>query len=195
MKKKLLSLALLVILFSLMALGSTAYFTYEGRATNVITTGAVLMDLKEVQIKDGVETPYPGPITNVMPGRSVSKIPYVEAEEGTQPFYTRVKVDTAVTRSDGTAASADDVARYFLLNYDTEHWAQGADGWWYYLGQLEAGQRAALFTQVTFAPELPNAYQSCQVVITVIAQATQVKNNPVPNGDYTAIVGWSEEAQ
>ena len=194
MKKKLLSLALLTILLSLMALGSAAYFTYEGRATNVITTGAVIMELNEVQLINGEELPYPkGPITGVMPGRAVSKIPYVEAMQGTQPFYTRVKINMTATLADGPLVSDADAARYFLLNYDSENRTQGADGWWYYLGQLEAGQRAALFTQVSFAPELPNSYQNCRVVIDVIARATQVKNNPIPEGGYTAIVGWPEE--
>ena len=57
MKKKLLSLALLTILLSLMALGSAAYFTYEGRATNVITTGAVNFELEEMQLVNSREEP------------------------------------------------------------------------------------------------------------------------------------------
>ena len=196
MKKKLISLALLVILLSLMALGSTAYFTYEGRATNVITTGAVVMELEEMQLVDGVEIPYPkGPITSVMPGRTISKIPYVVAGADTQPFYTRMQVNTIVTLADGTPVDTAEADRYFQLNYDTENWEQSSDGWWYYLGQLDAGQRVALFTQVTIAPELPNAYQNCRVVIDVTAQATQVKNNPVHDGDYTVIMGWPEDTK
>lgn len=196
MKKKLLALALMTIFVSLLALGSAAYFTAEGRATNVITTGAVEMDLQEMQLKDGEEVPYPDEIiTGVMPCQTVSKIPYVVGLENTQPFYTRVKVDIKVTAADGTTEMD---AKYVTLDYDTENWVQGTDGWWYYQGQVNAGDKVALFTEVAFDGKMPNEYQSCTVEIAVVAQAVQVKNNPVPvdansNPDYTAIVGWSVE--
>ena len=197
MKKKLLSLALMTIFVSLMALGSAAYFTAEGRATNVITTGMVEMELQEMQLKDGEEVPYPNKkITGVMPCQTVSKIPYVVGMENSQPFYTRVKVDVTVTAADG-ATEMDN--KYIALNYDTINWVQGSDGWWYYQDQMTAGDKVALFTEAAFDAKMPNEYQSCTVEIDVIAQAVQVKNNIVPvdaNGipDYTAIVGWPVEA-
>ncbi len=196
MKKKLLSLALMTIFISLMALGSAAYFTAEGRATNIITTGAVEMSLQEMQVVGEEEIPYPDEkITGVMPGRTVSKIPYVVGEEGTQPFYTRVKVDTTITLADGTEPETN---KYVTLNYNEDNWVEGADGWWYYQGTVEANDRVALFTEVAFNPKMPNTYQDCEVVIKVTAQAVQVKNNPVPvaesgEPDYTAILGWSVE--
>ena len=193
MKKKMLSLALMTIFISLMALGSAAYFTVEGRATNIITTGTVDMKLEEMQLVGKEEVPYPTKtITGVMPSQKVSKIPYIVGVEGTQPFYTRVKVDVTVLVEEKVDEAG---LKYILINYDTENWEQGADGWWYYKGEVEAKDRVALFTEVTFAPEMPNEYQNCTVTIDVSAQATQVKNNPVPvdeNGesDFTAIVGW-----
>lgn len=194
MKKKLLSLALLTILLSLMALGSAAYFTYEGRATNVITTGAVNFELEEKQLINGKEEPYPTEqyITGVMPGRTVSKIPYVVAAPETQPFYTRVRADIQVTLADNTQPPEAEILRYVHLNYDDKNWVEGADGWWYYRGTVSRNEKVALFTEVTFAPEIPNAYQGCRVVVDVYAQATQVKNNPIPQEGYTAIVGWPE---
>ena len=191
MKKKMLSLALMTIFISLMALGSAAYFTVEGRATNIITTGTVDMELKELQLVGEEEVPYPEDktITGVMPSQKVSKIPYIVGVEGTQPFYTRVKVDITVLVEE----KVDEVGlKYILPNYDKTNWEQGADGWWYYKGEVEAKDRVALFTEVTFAPEMPNEYQNCTVTIDVSAQATQVKNNPVPEAGYTAIVGWPE---
>ena len=47
MKKKILVLALAAVFVSLLALGSAAYFTVEGRATNIITTGTVSLSLDE----------------------------------------------------------------------------------------------------------------------------------------------------
>ena len=194
MKKKILVLALAAVFVSLLALGSAAYFTVEGRASNIITTGKVDMALHEMQLVPGadgqlVEDEYPDqPITGVMPGRTVSKIPYVVGQEGTQPFYTRVKVSVNVTSAEKEPLDA----RYITLNYDETNWEQGADGWWYYRGEIGPGNRAALFTQVTFDPAMDNTYQNCSVQIDVSAQAVQAKNNPVPADGYTAITGWPE---
>lgn len=198
MKKKILVLALTAVFLSLTALGSAAYFTAEGRATNVITTGKVDMALNEMQQVPGtdgelVEEDYPeDTITGVMPGRKISKIPYVVGLEDTQPFYTRVWVEITIALADGTQPETNE---YITLNYDKENWVKGEDGWWYYQGIIGDGDRKALFTEVAFDPTMPNDYQNCTVEIDVSAQATQVKNNPVPkdaqgNADYTAIQGW-----
>ena len=193
MKKKILTLALTTVFISLMALGSAAYFTVEGRATNVITTGAVEMTLQEMQLVEGEEVPYPeDTITGVMPGRTVSKIPYVVGEEATQPFYTRVKAVLTITLADGTVPETNE---YVFPNYDRENWILGEDGWWYYKGQVKAGDKVALFTEVAFAETMPNDYQDCTVEIDISAQAVQVKNNPVPEAGYTAIPGWPAEIE
>lgn len=193
MKKKILTLALTTVFLSLMALGSAAYFTAEGRATNVITTGAVEMSLQEMQLVEGEEVPYPeDTITGVMPGRTVSKIPYVVGEEATQPFYTRVKAQLTITLADGKVAETNE---YVAPNYDEENWSLGEDGWWYYQGQVKAGDKVALFTEVAFAETMPNEYQDCTVEIDISAQAVQVKNNPVPEAGYTAIPGWPAEIE
>lgn len=193
MKKKILTLALTTVFLSLMALGSAAYFTAEGRATNVITTGAVEMSLQEMQLVEGEEVPYPeDTITGVMPGRTVSKIPYVVGEEATQPFYTRVKAQLTITLADGKVAETNE---YVAPNYDEENWILGEDGWWYYQGQVKAGDKVALFTEVAFAETMPNEYQDCTVEIDISAQAVQVKNNPVPEAGYTAIPGWPAEIE
>ena len=189
MKKKMLSLALMTIFISLMALGSAAYFTVEGRATNIITTGTVDMELEEMQLVGEEEVPYPEDktITGILPSQKVSKIPYVVGVEGTQPFYTRVKVDVTVLVEEKVDEAG---LEYIDLDYDKTNWEQGADGWWYYKGEVKEKDRVALFTEVAFAPEMPNDYQNCTVKVAVSAQATQVKNNPVPEAGYTAIVGW-----
>ena len=188
MKKKMLSLALMTIFISLMALGSAAYFTVEGRATNIITTGTVDMELEEMQLVGEEEVPYPeDTITGILPSQKVSKIPYIVGVEGTQPFYTRVKVDITVLVEEKVDEAG---LKYIRPNYDKTNWEQGADGWWYYKGEVKEKDRVALFTEVAFAPEMPNDYQNCTVKVAVSAQATQVKNNPVPEAGYTAIVGW-----
>ena len=89
MKKRLAIAGVIAAVLALCALGTLAYFTAEGRATNVITTGTVELTLHEMQQgADGQLAEYPDePITGVMPGQSGSKIPYVE-NSGSQPFST-----------------------------------------------------------------------------------------------------------
>ena len=195
MKKKILVLALAAVFVSLLALGSAAYFTVEGRASNIITTGKVDMALHEMQLVPGadgqlVEDEYPDqPITGVMPGRTGCKVAEGVGQGGTRRFDTRVEVSVNVTGAEKEPLDA----RYITLNYDGDNWEQGADGWWYYRGEIKQGDRAALFTQVAFDPAMDNTYQNCSVQIDVSAQAVQVKNNPVPADGYTAITGWPQE--
>ena len=127
MKKRLAIAGVIAAVLALCALGTLAYFTAEGRATNVITTGTVELTLHEMQQgADGQLAEYPDePITGVMPGQSVSKIPYVE-NSGSQPFYTRVKVAVTVTGADGAPLPGDVVS----LNVDARKWLQ-KDGWYY----------------------------------------------------------------
>ena len=103
MKKKILVLALAVVFVSLMALGSAAYFTVEGRATNIITTGTVSLSLDEhleegkwTEIKDNDVTVAWQLKDRVMPGMTVAKKPTLK-NDGTQPFFLRAKVQVTVT--------------------------------------------------------------------------------------------------
>ncbi len=193
MKKRLAIAGVIAAVLALCALGTLAYFTAEGRATNVITTGTVELTLHEMQQgADGQLAEYPDePITGVMPGQSVSKIPYVE-NSGSQSFYTRVKVAVTVTGADGAPLSGDVVS----LNVDARKWLQ-KDGWYYCAEPVASGEenRVALFDTVTFAADMGNAYQNCTVAIDIEAQAVQVKNNPIPaGGTVLDVQGWPAAA-
>ena len=80
MKKKILVLALAAVFVSLLALGSAAYFTVEGRASNIITTGTVSLSLDEhleegkwTEVKDNDVTVAWQLKDRVMPGMTVAK--------------------------------------------------------------------------------------------------------------------------
>ncbi|MBR4411288.1 MAG: SipW-dependent-type signal peptide-containing protein, partial [Firmicutes bacterium] len=86
MKKKIFAVMMVLICLAIAATGTLAYFTSEETAHNIITTGAVDIDLEEWQDLDGDGqnyTPYPPenqPI-NVMPGVTVSKIATIKSLE------------------------------------------------------------------------------------------------------------------
>lgn len=191
MKRRLLASGLIIVLLAVMAYGSIAYLTSEGHATNIITTGSIKLNLREMQVdSDGELVDYPedGLINGVLPGQAVSKIPYIE-NVGNQDFYTRVKINIEVISADGSSILDNAVIQPVI---DTENWTLN-DGWYYYTGEVAAGTRVAPFESVKFSEDIANEYQGCKVKLDIDAQAVQVKNNPIPdNGSILEIVGWPE---
>ena len=196
MKKKILVLALAVVFVSLMALGSAAYFTVEGRATNIITTGTVSLSLDEhleegkwTEVKDNDVTVAWQLKDRVMPGMTVAKKPTLK-NDGTQPFFLRAKVEKSVVAADKETAMPADVV---LIEFP-EGWIEGNDGWLYYTPEgsdaVAPGAEVVLFDGVKLAEEAGNQYQNSTVTITVQAQAVQVKNNP--GTDALTAQGWPE---
>ena len=197
MKKKILVLALAVVFVSLLALGSAAYFTVEGRATNIITTGTVSLSLDEhleegkwTEVKDSNAVTVAWQLNDrVMPGMTVAKKPTLK-NDGTQPFFLRAKVQVTVTNRGEYLPSS-----VVLLQQMPSGWTEQADGWLYYTPEgsdaVAPGAEVVLFDGVKLAEEAGNQYQNSTVTITVQAQAVQVKNNP---GE-TALTaqGWPQE--
>lgn len=189
MKKRLAIIGAVCVVLAVIAAGTIAYLTTEGRATNIITTGTVELKLNEMMdIGGGELAEYPSDaLKGIMPGQTVSKIPFVE-NVGSQPFYTRVRIDISVTASDGDSKLPTDV---IVPNIDTANWVAGTDGWYYYNGIVDAGDKVAPFDEVEFKKTMSNEYQDCDVEIDVVAQAVQSKNNPIPSeGTILDITGW-----
>ena len=180
MKKSLIVLAVAVFVLSFTALGTIAYFTSQGTATNHITAGNVKLELHD-EIGDGVPFPEEGK-HDVMPGSEFAKEVYVE-NVGSNPFYTRVKLTTTVQAGE-TTLSAEGIT----LNIDTENWELGQDGWYYYKNTVAVGAATEpLFTEVSFSTALGNEYMDAEVDIDVVAQAVQSENN---GGSATGAAGW-----
>lgn len=210
MKKKLLSLALMTIFISLMALGSAAFFTKDAYTTNIITTGTVSLLLDEHLAEDqwtavteqvGEQEVIVAYAFNdpVMPGVKVEKNPTIK-NNGSQPFFLRAKVEKTVvapaTKEAGEKIMPADVVK--LLDVP-KGWQEGADGWWYYTKAevpdiVHPGEEITLFNGVMLDPETGNEYQNCTVTISVRAQAVQSKNQTDGQGkailDAPAAMGW-----
>ena len=203
MKKKLLALSVLMICLSLVSLGTLAYFNAEDTAHNVISSGSVNIELVEkTKGDDGklVDFPKDG-IEGVMPGTSVSKIVTVK-NIGEADAYIRVWVNTAISEPGDpitnpliknlplTITVDGEEVEVLTLDYNTEDWTQGEDGYWYYNKALKVGESTeALFENVSFHKLMGNTYQNSKALVDVTAQATQVANN----GDSAVEAkGWPE---
>ena len=183
-KRRILAIALIAIGLSAVATGTYAYFVAEETAYNVITTGALFMDLVE-ETEDGSPWPVEG-IKDVLPCMEVGKVVYV-ANRGSVPFFTRIQKETTVIPGPGVMAELTD--EFISVNINTECWIEQG-GFYYYYRILQPGEKTEpLFTAVTFAPEMTNDYQNSTVEIYVLAQAVQSDNNGY---DPLMALGWSE---
>ena len=177
MRKKLIAGAVVAICLSLLAYSTSAYFTTEQTATNVITSGNIQIDLQETAITEDGETVLfedSQERFDVMPAQTVSKIVKVK-NTGDNAAYVRISVAKAIELAEGVTGEPD--VRLVTLDFDDENWT-AKDGFYYYNEPLAPGATTeALFNNVTFAPSMGNMYQNSTATIKVNAQATQVKNN------------------
>ena len=187
MKKKLLALAAIMICVSIVSLGTVAYFNAEQQAHNIITTGSIDIDLVEEMIVDGTKVPFEDQ-EGVMPGESVSKIVTVK-NTGEADAYIRVWVNTAISEPGDpisnpliknlplTITVDGEEVDVLTLDYNTEDWTKGEDGYWYYNKALKVGESTeALFENVSFHKLMGNVYQNSKALVDVTAEATQSAN-------------------
>lgn len=173
MKKKLCVIALLVICLATAAYGTSAYFTHEQTATNVITSGSIKVELQEWSDTGSGLVPFED-IDGVLPGMEISKIVQVK-NTGGQAAWVRVSADKDIHLAEGDDGEVD----LSLLSYDlnTAFWTE-KDGFYYYNTILQPNEvTEPLFTKVIFSATMSNMYQNSKAVIDVTAQATQVANN------------------
>ena len=197
MKKRLLALAVLMICLSLISLGTLAYFNAEDTAHNVISSGSVKIELVEkTKGEDGTTVDFPADgLKNVMPGTAASKIVTVK-NTGDAAAYVRVRVGSAIYAAGETESLpltitvGEETVDVLTMDYNTENWTKGEDGFWYYNKALKVGESTeALFETVTFHKLMGNAYQNSKATVDVAAQATQVANN---GSSAVEAKGWPE---
>lgn len=175
MKKKLFACACIAICFSIVAYGTTAYFSYQDTATNVITAGDVKIDLQEWALPDGGGEPVPfEDVMDVMPGMEVSKIVQIK-NIGGQAAWVRISLEKSIVLADGMEGEVD--LSFVSYDLNTQYWTE-QNGYYYYNTILKSGETTKpLFTKVTFSPDMSNLYQHSKAKIEVDAQATQVIHN------------------
>lgn len=168
-KSRLLLIALSAILLTVLTQPTLAYYTAAGKATNVVTSGAVQLKINE-KTADGSDFPAEG--VYVIPGDIVSKQVSVENVCG-HPFYLRVKL---VGGAANETLAPDDCLK---LDIDTRNWTC-LDGYYYFNRILQPGQTTpALFTQVEIVGSKVNrTHIGSTLSLTVDAYAVQSEHNP-----------------
>lgn len=181
-RNRLLLIALAAILVTALTQPSLAYYTVIGKATNVVTSGNIELQIHEKTV-DGSDFPDEGVF--VIPGDIVSKQVSVENVCG-HPFYLRVKLVSSTTNE---ALTPDDCLK---MDIDTENWTL-VDGFYYYNRILQPGEITPnLFTQVEIVgSKVDRSHAGSALSLTVNAYAVQSENNPA-DAPWDA-VGWPAE--
>ena len=181
-KLQFIAIALTAIVLTLCTQDSLAYYSTIGKATNVVTSGGVQLQIHE---KTDQGTDFPEEGVYIVPGDIVSKEVSVE-NICEHPFYLRVKLVYGVNSE---ALSAEDC---FKVNINEDYW-QYVDGWYYYKGIVEPGAITPnVFTQVEIVgSKVDNQYLGKTLSLTVDAHAVQSENNPAQNAWEAS--GWPAE--
>ena len=168
-RAKLLLIALAAIFMTVLTQPTLAYYTTVGKATNVVTSGDIQLQIHE-KTADGSEFPAEG--VYIIPGDIVSKQVSVE-NICEQPFYLRVKV---VSGTNDETLSPEDCLK---LDIDTNNWTE-QDGFYYFNRILEPHETTnPLFTQVEIVgSKVDQNNIGSTLSLTVKAYAVQSKNNP-----------------
>lgn len=170
MKRKLLILSVLAICIATLAAGTLAYFTAEGKAHNVITTGGVEIAVQE-WADENKQTPFED-LKGIMPGMTVTKIAEIK-NTGASDAWVRVKVEKNIElQGEGTPDTG-----LVELTLNTTDWTE-KDGYYYYKEALKPGEvTVPVFTAVTFNATMGNEYQNATATVDVVTQAVQTANN------------------
>lgn len=173
-RKKLLALVVAIILIAVFSGSTLAYYSVTGRATNVVTSGSIRLQVIE---KEAEGNPFPREGVKVIPGDKVTK--HVTIRNVCEhPFWLRVQL---VKGSSQEVLSANDVLQIQDLN--RSDWTEHTDGYWYYNKILNPQETtSALFSQVLIDGDLVDQHDiGTALTITVRAEAVQSEHNPAGN--------------
>ena len=183
-KMKIVVVALMAALITLMSQATLAYYSTVGKVTNVVTSGNIQFIIHEMT-DQGKEFPKEG--VYIVPGDIVSKKVSIESD-CEHPFYLRVKMVYGVDSQELTAEDC------FKLNINEEYWVLH-DGWYYYTGIVNPGETTPnVFSHVEIVgSKVDNSYLGKTLTLTVKAQAVQSENNPITDGNTYTASGWPAE--
>ena len=171
-----------------------AYFTdSESSAENKIQSGNLDIDTVEVKGGENVVTSA-GESLKFAPGSKVDKIVKIK-NSGTLPVYVRVKIDVTIDKEESSLPANWRELIIFNITLDDPATAnvEGPwilkDGSYSYRVPLEKALLSeALFTTVTFSPEMGNQFTNSEITVTLTCQATQSDFN----GTGPADAVWTE---
>lgn len=187
MKKKIVSVCLVVCLLATAIIGTTlAYFTDDATVTNTFTVGKVTITMDETDVdlygvKDG-ETRVTANDYKLIPGREYIKDPIIHVDSGSEDCYLFVTIDN------GISAVIEDL--------ELTGWTEG-DGYYYY---VDTGLNYDADGKVVSGGSDVNVFRSFTVKTTVDADGLRAVDGETivvnayavqADGFDTAAAAWS----
>lgn len=186
MKKKIISIALVVAMIAIIAAGSFAYFTDTKQADNVFTVGNVKIDLTEPNWTAEGSQDAP----EAYAGEALKKDPTV-TNTGKNPCFVRISVEGwDVLGADNKITYRTDYVDGKLGDKWVEH-----DGYFYYTEPLAVGAKTdALFDQIVIPTTVTNGFDGSYDLVVkaeaVQAQGAKASWTAVQSMNVAEIAGW-----
>ena len=173
MKKKILTLSLVVALAATALIGGTlAYFTDTDDKTNVMTVGNVDIVLTETEWEaTGKED-----AKDVYPGEKLAKNPVV-TNNGANPCFVRVKVTGLDSlKNAGLSEQEIKLRTNYVMDAIGTNWVKHGDYYYYKLILEEnGGATTALFDQIAIPTDLVADDADTEYKVEVFAEAVQAQ--------------------
>jgi predicted ribosomally synthesized peptide with SipW-like signal peptide len=160
-----------------------AYFTANDSVKNVLKSQNLTFAFEVDEVFTSPE--------NVRPGQTVQKVVNVK-NVGDEVGFVRLLVFVEIVASDGTVLEAipgttftfDDLNTTDWTPGNTRLWANGADGYYYYLDKLDPAMTTTqpLFSSVTLAAGLSPEYENASMKIEVKVEASEISRSKYRDG-------------
>ena len=190
-KRKIFVAALLVCCLAIIGYSTVAYYTTEGTARNVITSGKVSVKVEEWHDVGGELIAYPyAEGLDVMPGNVISKIVTVKNEASSSFVRARYTVEIKDGEGNIMEHTEEELDALMTVAGSDASWIE-SEGWYYYKTPLDRGQSTLpLFETVEFSGvNMDNRYQGCTIRLIVETQSVQAAHN---GDDVLKVQGWGE---
>ena len=173
-----------LVLVMVKVLGHTySWFTNAEQADNVFRTPDFLFSF---QVEEEFDPPG-----SVAPGQNVEKVVHVR-NIGDEAGLIRVLVLVEIFSEDGVVLQATPGATFTFIGLNTtDHslgntnmWADGGDGYYYYLGKLESGKitEQPLFSGIQLSAGLGTEYVGADMKIEIKVEASETSREKYRDG-------------
>jgi hypothetical protein len=172
----------LVLLSSILAAvlllgGTVALMRSSGSVTNHLSTPQYRFDVSIVEV-------FEPPTDPIIPGGNPIEKKVSATNNGDLPGFVRLLVLPTVIAADGHTVLPAHIGTEIIADLNTSEWADGGDGYYYYLDVLAPAQTTpALLSEVSLAKDLDERYKGAILSIEVKCEATGIQK-----WDYR--VGW-----
>ena len=188
MKRKVVILFFVIIVFLLAIVSTIAFRNYNAKANNIITFGNIKMQLlqttldknnQEININndESFDITYNSKINRIIKVKNLGK----------QEFFLRISLEMIGTNKDNEEFNADNLVEYDINESD---WIY-IDGWYYYKNIVKENDITSnLITNITFdINHITSNYPDGKFKFNAKAQAVQAKNNA---DNVLEVEGWPE---